>query len=168
MSGGRPLKRKSLSDWVDDLTGRMEQVERRYEPRYGQYEIKVFADRGALDGNLPDSAIIISPGDDKFEWPIPEELDGCVLLNAQAGVSVVSSAGDIVVSLTNLTAAVLMLTDPITIDAGDFNSYTSAAPSVVNQANALVATGDRIGINVVSEGTDAEGLAVIATFIEQL
>lgn len=167
MSGGRLLQRKTLADWVDDLTTRMEQVERRYEPRYGQYEIKIFADRGALDGNLPDSAVVLSTGDGKFIWPIPEELDGCILLNAQAGVSVVSSSGDIIVTLENLTDAVDMLTDPIQIDAGDFTSYGSAAPSVVDTANAVVTTGDRISVNVDSAGTDAEGLAVIATFIEQ-
>ena len=42
---------------------------------YGFYEVKLFADRDALDGTLPDSAIVVSEGTGKMviwipEWPM--------------------------------------------------------------------------------------------------
>ena len=132
-------------------------------PPTGLYEIKVFADRDALDGNLPDSAIIVSTGDGKFIWPVPPDLDGTTLTLAEAGVSVVGS-DDLDVTIRNLTGAVDMLTGSITIPAGDFTSYPPSV-TVINTANAVVAAGDRLSINVdAAGGGDAEGLAVILRF----
>src|SRR6188472_58612 len=91
-------------------------------PPRGHFEIKVFADRGALDGNLPDTAIVVSTGDGKFVFVVPPDLDQTKLVTAEAGISTVGSS-DVEITLGNLTAAVDMLTTPITIPAGDYASY---------------------------------------------
>jgi len=132
-------------------------------PPVGHFEIKVFADRGALDGNLPDSAVIVSAGDGKFVLVVPPDLDGTYLTLAEAGVSAVGSS-DLDVTLYNLTQAVDMLTTPITVPAGDYASYLPAATDIA-EANSQVAAADRISINVdAAGGGDAEGLLVILEF----
>jgi len=130
----------------------------------GYYEIKVFADRGALDGNLPDSAIIVSVGDGKFIWEIPTQLDGTKLSYVRIFLSVAGS-GDVLVQLHNITQAVDMLTTRAKIDAGDLSSLTSATPVVISTTNDLVADGDQIRVDVDSAGGgDAEGLGLVAGF----
>jgi hypothetical protein len=59
-----------------------------------------------------------------------------------------------------------MLTTPITIDPGEFTSFTAATPAVINTANDLVATGDLIAIDVDVAGTGAKGLGVILEFVK--
>jgi len=130
----------------------------------GYYAIKVFADRGALDGALPDSAIIVSAGDGKFIWEIPAPLDGFHLTYVRIFVSVAGSA-NLIVQLHNITQAVDMLSTRAQIDTGDLSSKTSATPPVINVANSQVADGDQIRVDVDSDGGgDAEGLGVVAGF----
>lgn len=131
-------------------------------PPRGHFEIKVFADRGALDGSLPDAAVVVSTGDGKFVFVVPPDLDGTSLVTAEAGISEVGSS-DVEVTLYNLTAAVDMLTTPITIPTGDYASFPPEATDI-NETNAVVAQADRISINVDSSGTTAEGLMVILEF----
>lgn len=132
-------------------------------PPRGHFEIKVFADRGALDGNLSDASIIVSTGDGKFVFVVPPDLHGTQLVVAEAGLSAVGSS-DVEVTLGNLTTAVDMLTTPITIPAGDFASYPPQATDI-DEANAVVSQGDRISVNVdAAGGGDAEGLVVILEF----
>lgn len=130
----------------------------------GYYAIKIFADRGALDGNLPDSAVIVSAGDGKFVWEIPAPLDRTNLAYVRIFVSAAGSA-NLIVQLHNITQAVDMLSTRVQIDAGDLSSKTSATPVVINAANALVNDGDQIRVDVDSAGGgDAEGLGIIAGF----
>ena len=132
-------------------------------PPVGHFEIKVFADRGALDGNLPDSAVIVSTGDGKFIFVVPPDLDGTYLTLAEAGISALGS-DDLEVTIYNLTQAVDMLTTPITIPSGDYASYLPVATDIA-EANSQVAAADRISINVdAAGGGDAEGLMVILEF----
>lgn len=160
----KPLKRDTAYTDANSLEVRVEQVERRFRPSRGHFEIKVFADAGALDGNLPDSATVVSTGDGKFIFAIPEDLDNYYLVEAEAYVTTVSSSGTPTVQIRNITQAVDMLSTRITIDASEFTSYTAAAPSVVNLANSQVDTGDRIAIDVDVAGTGAKGLGVILQF----
>lgn len=176
MSGGRPLKRKSLADHVDEALRRIEQVERRYDPPQGYYAIKLFADRGALDGNLPDSAIVVVGGDGKFLFPIPPDLDGTKLVLAEAGVSKAGSE-DVEIMLENLGVdpetppGDEMLLSPIVISAGDWISWTAGSKfgtTPIDPAFAEVESGDWISINVVSTAASlAEGLTVILQFVGQ-
>lgn len=130
----------------------------------GYYNIKVFADRGALDGNLPDSAVIVSTGDGKFVFEIPAQLDRTRLTYVRIYVSTVGSAA-LIVQLHNITQAVDMLTTRAQIDTGDLSSKTSATPVVINAANSLVNDGDQIRVDVDSAGGGvAEGLGLVAGF----
>jgi hypothetical protein len=174
MSGGRQLKRKSLADHVDEALRRVEQLERRYDPPFGYYEIKLFADRNALDGNLDDVAILVSTGDAKFLFPIPPDLDGTHLVLAEAGLSLPGSdvleltAGNCGSDPTNFPGT-SMTVDPITIAAGDVISWTAGSEfgtTEIDAGNDMVESGDWISFNVVSDGGgDAEGLVAILQFI---
>ena len=97
----------------------------------GHYEIKVFADRDALDGN------------------------------AAAGLS---EAGEVTVTLRNLTQSAELLTTPITIDAGEFSSYAPGTTQPVIDDDVVMDKGDRISVNVDAADGTAEGLVVILTF----
>lgn len=130
------------------------------QPPRGHFEIKVFADRDALDGNLPDSSIVVSTGDAKFVFWIPDDLDNTELVGAAAGVSV---AGTVTVQIRNVTQAFDFLSTKITIDSGEYTSYTAAIPPVIT-ANQPVAKGDRIAIDVDAAGGTAEGLGVLLEF----
>lgn len=175
MAGGRPLKRKSLADHVDEALRRIEQVERRYDPPRGHYAIKCFADRNALDGNLPDEAIVVSLGDGKFLWPIPPDLDETKLVLAEAGVSL-AGAGDTEIMLGNCGTdptsfpGTDMLLAPITIDAGDFVSFTPGSKfgtTDIDPDEDEVQSGDWMSINVINDGDGAEGLVIMVNFLGQ-
>lgn len=128
---------------------------------YGFYEVKLFADRDALDGTLPDSAIVVSEGTGKMVIWIPEWLDRTSLVYAAAGVSL---AGDVTVQVSNLTQSYDFLTTIIEI-SGDYFSYpVSGAEPVIDDDQPPVATGDRIGFEVVSADGTAEGLGVMVAF----
>lgn len=141
--------------------------------RGGHFEIKLFADRGALDGNLPDSSIVVSDGNGKFMLVIPPDLNNATLALAEAGISAAGGI-DVEVDLINVgpdpstPASTAMLLAPITIDAGDFVSWTpgsSNGSTPIDITNAQVLSGDWISIDVLSGGSDtAEGLAVILDF----
>lgn len=128
----------------------------------GYYEIKVFADANALDGLLPAQATDVVTGDGKFIFAIPEDLHGTDLVRAHAFIT---TAGSLVqVQIRNVTQGHDMLSTKVSIDAGDFTSYASATPPVVNQANAEVEEGDLIAIDVDAAGGGAQGLGVMLVF----
>ena len=94
---------------------------------------------------------------------IPSEKTGMNLINAQASVTTPSNA---VVSyqIRNLTDGVDMLTTPITIDIGEYSSYTAVTPSVIDITKDDVFTADRIGISKTVAGTTEKGDTIILTF----
>jgi hypothetical protein len=148
------ISEPSFAAEVAAIKYRLRRLERK--PPQAQYEIKVFGDTQAL-----------AAGDGVFIWPVPTDVGGMHLSGAEAGVSTVSSSGDITVQIRNITGVVDMLLDPITIEAGDFNSSGAAVQPATDSdtpENALVARGDRIAIDVDAAGTGAMGLAVILTF----
>lgn len=109
-------------------------------------------------------ASLVSAGNGKAVIGIPYEFNGLNLTRAEAFISSLSVSGDISVQIRNATNAVDMLTSNIFIDQGDFTSFISTSPSVINAATRSVATGDRIAIDVDSAGSGALGLGVILTF----
>jgi len=129
-------------------------------PPVGHFEIKVFADTNALDGTLDDIARIVSTGDGKFIFAIPQDLDGCELVHAAGYVTV---AGAVTVQVRNITQAYDFLSTRITVDSGEFSSYTAVTEPVITP-DQLVATGDRIAIDVDAADGTAEGLGVILMF----
>ena len=126
----------------------------------GFYEIKVFADRDALDGNLPDEAIVVSTGDGKFVFAIPHDLDQAEMVHAAAFVSL---AGAVTVQVRNVTQAADYLTTALTIDSGETTSYTAATPVVIDD-DLLADKGDLIRIDVDAADGTAEGLGVMLQF----
>jgi len=134
--------------------------------------IKVFADRNALDGNLPDEAIVVSTGDGKFIFEIDEDEgweilrsvdDKLELVYVRIYVSV-AGGGTLIVQLRNITKAVDMLSTRVQIDAGEKSSKTSSVPYVINPSNREVDDGDQIAVDVDSDGSGAEGLGVNVGF----
>lgn len=118
-------------------------------------DIAVFAPRGALDGNLPETAIVVSTGDGKAWFEVSEEEDGYTLVAARAAVSV---AGAVEIQLRNETQSTDLLTTPITIDTGETSSRT-ATPAVID-TTVILAAGDQIFIDVDDADAIAEGLIV--------
>jgi hypothetical protein len=125
----------------------------------GYYEIKVFADENALDGNLPDSATVVVVGDEKFVWPIPIDLHKTEIIHAAGGVS---TLGEVTFEVVNLTQAVTLAT--VTIDSGEYTSYFGTDPEPTLPADAPVEMGDRIAINVTAADGSAKGLTAIVQF----
>lgn len=113
------------------------------------YEIKVFADGSA-----------VTTGDGAFIFAIPDDVGGCRLSDADAFVTTTGTGTT--VQVRNVTGAVDMLSTRITIDSGETTSYTAAAPPVINQANAVVAKGDLVAIDV--DVASGEGLGIILEF----
>jgi hypothetical protein len=128
---------------------------------FGFYEVKLFADRNALDGNLPDESIVVSTGDSKFVIWIPEDLDGTSLVYAAAGLSL---AGSVTVQVRNLTQGYNFLTTVISIVSEYFSYPVSGTAPVILNPHDPVETGDRIGFNVLTADGTAEGLGVLLAF----
>lgn len=98
-------------------------------------------------------------GDGLFKTSISSDMDGYELYDVSAYVSTVGS-GTTTIQISNRTASVDMLSTPITIASGQYDSYASAAP-VINTANALVQTSDRLWIDIdANGGGTALGLGV--------
>lgn len=144
---------QSIELWYDSTTSRWRARSLVVPPKAGRriVEIQVTDPNGGT--------LAVSNGQAYFT--VPASMNGATLVDAQAAVTTVSSAGLPTVALTNLTGTLAMLSTNITIDANETTSYTAATPSVINAANATVATGDQIRIDITVAGTGTKGLAVI-------
>ncbi len=115
----------------------------------------------------PSEAIFgtLSAGDSKGIARIPPEMNGMKLYAVGAGVSSPSVSGPVTVNIrrVRLGIGVDMLSTPITIDAGEYDSTTAAA-AVINGANAGVQTGDMLHFDVDSAGGNVLGLVVNFSF----
>ncbi len=111
-----------------------------------------------------DDITVVTTGDGKLVFCVPEELNGATLVQAETFISTTSSSGVPTVQLRNVTDAVDMLTTKATIDVSEFTSYSAATRSVVDSANAVVATGDLIAVDIDVAGTGAKGLGVVLSF----
>ena len=160
----RPVTPKNVYSRQKALDTRVTNLERRIPPSSGIYEIKVFADANALDGNLPDSATVVSTGDGKFIWAVPVDLDTYYLTMAEAFITTLSSGGDVEVMIRNITQSQDMLNGPITIAAGNFTSFPLGLTTDIDFANAQVDFADLLSVDVDSAGTGAQGLGVILRF----
>jgi len=120
------------------------------------YEIKVVSD---IDG--------LTVGAGQFIFAIPYSIDGWHLVTASGYVTTVGSTTT-EVTIFNLNAPpgdeeMLQLT--ILIPAGEYNSLgNTLANASVNPYQSVVATMDRISIDVLVAGTGAMGLGVILEF----
>ncbi len=119
---------------------------------------------GVIEIKVTKDTEIIVTGEAMFVFAIGADLNGLDLVDAQAYVSTVSSSGAITVQVRNITQGFDMLSTAITIDVGEFTSYTATTASVVDAAHQTVATGDLIAIDIDGAGTGAEGLGTILQF----
>lgn len=153
----RPLVEQAIEVEIGYGHFRTDQVERRVYDEGTIQERKCFADRGALDGDLPDQAILVVAGDGKAHWGITPDMDGLVLAWVVAWVSV-PATGDIDVRIRNVTQALDLVT--VTIPAGDKSSACTFA-DLEEPDDTPVEACDEIRIDVTDDGGgDGEGLFV--------
>jgi hypothetical protein len=107
---------------------------------------------------------VLTTGDGKDYFTVPEELDGMILVDFDISVYTVSSSGTPTVQLYNLTDTTDILSTVATIDESEYSSYTAATQPVIDTDHDDVATGDRLRIDVDVAGTDTTGLDVIMVF----
>ena len=154
---------------ADKLLFDFHQRIRRLEaaPVRGHYQIKVFADENAGNGQLPQSVRIVSTGDGKFILSIPDDLNNSVLWDCFCYVTTAGSSV-IRVQLRNVdpgddpnSTGVDMLSTRMEIEAGDYTSYDATTQRVINESNAVLLTGSMICIDVdAAGGGTAMGLGV--------
>lgn len=97
---------------------------------------------------------------------IAADLDGMVLTDVGAGVSAPSSSGIVSVQVRRVRAgaSVDVLSTPLTIDEGEYDSVTAATSGIIDPANDDVEAGDHLHFDVLSAGTGVLGLVVSFTF----
>jgi len=104
-------------------------------------------------------------GDEAFApFQIPPDFDGMKLGAVEMHVATPSSSGIVRCQVRNITQALDMLTTRVQVDANEYSSKDAATAAVINDANATVAHGDRITIDVDDAGTGTLGLAVYLAF----
>jgi len=118
-----------------------------------ELHIKVFPDTGA-----------VTSGDQKFEFMVTRDMDGMILLDAEAFVT--TTGGVTEVQIHNVTHNHDMLSSKLHIDSGERNTVTSSAPMAVNPSFAGVLWGDHIRIDVDLAGSGAKGLGVTLWFMK--
>ena len=116
---------------------------------------------------LIDSSTNLSTGDGFSNIPfvIPSVINGYNLIAAHAAVTGASTAGLPLFQVYNVTQTADMLTTGITIDVGEFTSYTALNAAEIDTANDDVATGDILRFDCDEDGsTGAVGAIMLLTF----
>lgn len=111
-----------------------------------------------------DDSTTLTTGEDKHKCCIPAHMNGLNLTIAHAFVGTAPSVSLPSIGIRNQTDGVEMLTTNITIDVGEYTSYTAATPPVIDTAHDDVATGDIIVVDVDAAGSGTQGLGVILIF----
>jgi len=119
---------------------------------------------GIFEIKVDEDLVTVTARDGAFKFDIPSDLDESMLVDIEAWVTAVSTSGDVVVSLWNQTQGHDMLSTPVTIEANELNDKDAATQFVINVANAQVAYGDELWINVDNAGSGAAGLGVAVKF----
>ena len=103
-----------------------------------------------------------SAGDGLLYFTVPESENGKKLMSAHAAMNVAgSSAANI--QIHNVTQAGDALNTPITIDNGEFSSYTAVTPPQSSSTN--MTTGDLLRVDIDSDaGGVSGGLQIIFVF----
>lgn len=112
-----------------------------------------------------DSGTDTATGDGKAFFRVPSVMNGWNLVAVAAAVYTAGTTNTTDIQIRNKTQTADMLTTKITIDSGETDSSTAAAPAVIDTANDDVATGDIIAIDVDAVSTTAaQGLFVELIF----
>ena len=116
--------------------------------------------------------VVPTTGDAKIVFPIPLELNGMDLIAAHA-FTYATTSGETRINITRWRGAVTpndMLSTPITIQSGEYSSYTAAIQPVIDtdyddvQA-AIGDAHDHLAIDVDAVGTGALGLGINLSFM---
>ena len=99
-----------------------------------------------------------------FYFPIPAQLDGYNLVDADVVLTQASTDGTPTFQIYNVTQTVDMLTTEITVDETELTSYTAAAQPVIDATNDDVATGDQLRFDCDVAGTSTLGCTFILVF----
>tara|TARA_Y100001951_G_scaffold21743_1_gene16675 strand:+ start:55 stop:660 length:606 start_codon:yes stop_codon:yes gene_type:complete len=132
----------------------------------------VFFNRTVVIKVLPDS-VPTTVTDGLSRFTVPATLDGLYLsgVSGEVGAHVYAAGttGTTTAMIYNETDSVDMLSTGITIDTGETDSSTAAAPPVVDTDNNQVSTADvlRFDIDTIQTGTAANGLEIRMQFIGQ-
>lgn len=124
--------------------------------------------RGGVDLHIKlVSDIVAVTTADYFVFVADNDMDGCRLLSAHAYVNTTEPTGApnsaIEAAIANVTTTEYLVTSAITIDAGEWSSYTSASPAVM--ADVTVSVGDQLAVEVTDQGDgDGYGFGVILKF----
>lgn len=91
---------------------------------------------------------------------------GGAYLRSVAAHLVTAGSGDVVITVKKGPGLDSMLSDNLTVDSGDTDSYESASPASIHptESRQQVSRGDLITVAVASAGSGAEGLEVVLEF----
>lgn len=99
---------------------------------------------------------LVAVGDGKLVFPVPESLNGMVLVNADISVTTPSTSGNVSMALRQNTTD-LLTTSPV-IPANSYNSTDSGGTRGVVNGSPVLVTGDMLSFDVDLAGTGAKGL----------
>lgn len=138
-------------------------VETKVNPRW--MRVSDISNGRTVQVKAIDDVTVVTTGDAKMIFFIPEWWAGLALLDVDAYITTASSSGTPTIQIRNITQAQDMLSTAITIDATpELSSLTAAAQPVIDRAKNEVASGDQIAIDVDVAGTGAKGLGVVMIF----
>ncbi len=126
-------------------------------PANATHAIKVFGDKKQT-----------TVEDGVFRFSVERDLDDSVIVDAAAFLGTAAS-GNTVIQVSNRTRGLDILSTPLTIPGGSYDSY-GVFPSIntggpVANPNNRVVLGDRIWIDVDTAGAGGRGLGVYLTFM---
>lgn len=102
-------------------------------------------------GFLLNTSVALTAGDNAARFRIPVALNGWNIVSAAASRQ--AGTGVLTIQLRNVTDTKDVFSTKLTVDSGETDSSTAAAPVVINTSNDDVATGDQFSIDVDVAGT---------------
>lgn len=103
-------------------------------------------------------------GDDAFRFRVPAAINGWNIVTVAAWRQ--SGTGVPNIQIRNASTAVDILSTKLSIDSGETDSSTAAAPAVINTANDNVITSHQIAIDVDVAGTNTLRCGVEIGFLQ--
>ena len=127
------------------------------------YEIKVYPDENSPAAENDPEIAEVTVGDGKFIWAVPRDVAGSYLREAEAFET---DGGAVTVQIRRIRGITNtdLLTTKITIQTGEFTSYTASIPSEIDVDNSQVLLGDLLAIDVDAISGVPKGLGVILNF----
>jgi hypothetical protein len=107
----------------------------------------------------------LATGDGQRRASMPADLAGANLVDADVVVYTASSSGTPTYQIYNTALTHDVLSTRITIDAGEYSSYTAAAPPVIDTGYDEIAAGTRLRFDVDVAGTGTTGSDVHLAFL---